>query len=324
MAILSSKHLNVGYSRNKNVSTIQSDLNLELFRGELVCLMGPNGSGKSTLIRTLGGLQKELSGDILIESKSIKKISKIEKAQKIALVLTDRVQISNARVFDIVALGQFPYSHWLKGLPKESREKVNDAIKMVHMEDFSNRFFDELSDGEKQKVMIAKALTQNTPIIILDEPTAHLDLPNKVEIMLLLHQLAHTTNKAILLSSHELDLALQAADKIWLMDKEGVTTGVPEDLVLNGTFDKVFKSSAYFFNPSNGNFSMSYDLHKKVSIEGDNTKMYWTLRALARAGYYADDNTKIHISIEKNGWEINNELYPTIESLLSKLNEIYA
>lgn len=323
MPILTTHNLNIGYSKGKKRTSVQTDLNLELHRGEMVCLIGPNGTGKSTLLRTLSGLQKELEGNVFIDNRLISKISQRERAKNIALVLTEKIQIENARVFDIVSLGQFPYSHWLKELSAEAKDKINQAIKMVHLESLSSHFFNELSDGEKQRVMIAKALAQDTPIIFLDEPTAHLDLPNRVEIMLLLHKLAHTTNKAILLSTHELDLALQAADKIWLMNKNEVVCGVPEDMVLNGTFSQVFKSDAYFFNPANGNFSMNYALKKQVNLSGEKTKMYWTLRALARAGYSVTNNANLSISITEKGWELNNDFCPTIECLLSKLDSFY-
>ncbi len=316
MPILSTQHLQIGYSKGKEKNIVQADLNLELHRGEMVCLIGPNGTGKSTLLRTLSGLQKSLDGKIFIEQKLLEKISNREKALNISLVLTDKVDIANARVFDIVALGRFPYSHWLRGISKDSAQKINEAIKMVHLEEKSLCFLNELSDGERQRVMIAKALAQDTPLIMLDEPTAHLDLPNRVEIMLLLHKLAHQTNKAILLSTHELDLALQAADKIWLMNKNSVICGVPEDMVLNGTFDKVFKSDAY----SNGNFSMNYSLSKKVNLSGEKTKMYWTLRALARAGYFVTDDAETKINITEKGWELNQDYCATIECLLNQLD----
>lgn len=321
MPILTTQHLQIGYSKGKEKNIVHADLNLKLHRGEMVCLIGPNGTGKSTLLRTLSRLQKPLQGNIFIDNKSLEKISNAEKALNISMVLTDKVEIDNARVFDIVALGRFPYSHWLKGISESSKVKIHEAIKMVHLEEKANRFLNELSDGERQRVMIAKALAQDTPLILLDEPTAHLDLPNRVEIMLLLHKLAHKTNKSILLSTHELDLALQAADKIWLMNKNEVICGVPEDMVLNGTFNQVFKSDAYFFNPSNGNFSMNYPLSKKVNLSGEKTKMYWTLRALARAGYFVTDDAEIKINIAEKGWELNHEFCATIECLLNQLDK---
>ena len=165
--------------------------------------------------------------------------------------------------------------------------------------------------------MIAKALAQDTPIIMLDEPTAHLDLPNRVEIMLLLHRLAHKTDKAILLSTHELDLALQAADRIWLMsERKGVECGVPEDLVLNGNFNTAFESKAYYFNADNGNFSMNYPLTRKVWVYGHKTRAYWTFRALARAGFMVEEGADVQIEVTETGWIVNYEVFQSIENLL--------
>jgi iron complex transport system ATP-binding protein len=172
--------------------------------------------------------------------------------------------------------------------------------------------------------MIAKALAQDTPIILLDEPTAHLDLPNRVEIMLLLHKLAHDTQKCILLSTHELDLALQAADRIWLMSTDqGVECGVPEDLVFNGSFNRAFQSNAFVFNAANGNFSMNYPMSKSVSVIGDKTRLYWTLRALARAGFSVKQDAEVIIEVTDNAWVIQDVSYQNIEALLVALNVKY-
>jgi len=190
---------------------------------------------------------------------------------------------------------------------------------MVHLTQKRDDCFCELSDGERQRVMIAKALAQDTPIIMLDEPTAHLDLPNRIEIMLLLHRLSHKTGKAILLSTHELDLALQAADRIWLMSNAGVECGVPEDLVFNGSFNRTFESKYYFFNEANGNFSMNYPMTRKVWVTGDKTRMYWTLRALARAGYIVVSDAEFTITINQNSWILNEKEFSTVKDLLDEL-----
>jgi iron complex transport system ATP-binding protein len=317
MSILTTHKLSIGYQAKKTKTVVQTELNLELRNGELVCLIGPNGCGKSTLMRTLAGLQKSLNGKTYIDNRDIAGISNHEKALQIALVLTDKVEIENATVLDIVAFGRHPYSSWWGNSSDEDDVFVREAIEMVHLENKKNNLMNELSDGERQRVMIAKALAQDTSIIILDEPTAHLDLPNRVEIMLLLHKLAHRTGKAILLSTHELDLALQAADRIWLMSSEnkGIECGVPEDLVFNGSFNHVFESKSYFFNEANGNFSMNYPMSKEISVSGDKTRMYWTLRALARAGYRVVENAKTMILVTETGWQIGNQTFQTIESL---------
>jgi iron complex transport system ATP-binding protein len=188
---------------------------------------------------------------------------------------------------------------------------------MVHLEEKTEHLMSQLSDGERQRAMIARALAQDTPIVLLDEPTAHLDLPNRVEIMLLLHKLAHETGKGILLSTHELDLALQAGDRIWLMDaKKGVECGTPEDLVFNGSFNRTFESENYIFNPANGNFSMNYRLQKNVSVSGDKTRMYWTLRALARAGFQVVEQADTEIVVNSTNWSLSGKEVGSVEELL--------
>lgn len=320
MKILETHSLSVGYLHHKKTILIQSNLNLLVNRGEMICLIGPNGSGKSTLLRSLSGLQPALSGKTFIENKDIEKLSSKERALLISLVLTDRIEVENATVQSIIAMGAHPHTNWWGNINKEIKDEVDKAISMVHLEKKRFHLLTELSDGERQRVMVAKAFLQDTPIIILDEPTAHLDLPNRVEIMLLLHKLAHQTGKSVIISTHELDMALQAADKVWLMTaNKGIEVGVPEDLVLNGKFNEVFKSDNYVFNPTNGNFSMNYQLKKQVSVKGEPTKLYWTLRALARAGYAAVDNAKPAIIIQDNCWQIGENQYDSIESLLEAL-----
>jgi iron complex transport system ATP-binding protein len=280
MSVLSTQHLTIGYRKKGTENVIQHDLNLQLESGKLVGLIGPNGSGKTTLLRTIAGLLKPIDGKILIDGKHLLLLSQHEKALNVSFVLTEKVDIANADVFDMVSFGAFPTTIGGKSF-RRRQKKSFQALQMVRMETMMHRLVSELSDGERQRVMIAKALAQDTPIILLDEPTAHLDVPNRVGIMLLLHKLAHTTGKIILLSTHELDLALQAADLIWLMsENEGIECGVPEDLVFSGSFNRVFASNSYFFNEANGNFSLNYPLNGKVSVSGNKTRLYWTLRAL--------------------------------------------
>jgi len=321
MSILTTQNLSIGYSKKGKTDVIQSGLDLQLLAGELVCLIGPNGSGKSTLLRTLTGLQKPLEGKTLIDGKDITFIKQHEKALKLALVLTERVDIENTTVYNLVSLGRHPHSDWWGNVTDQEDTIIREAITMVHMDHKMHQNINELSDGERQRAMIAKALAQDTAIIMLDEPTAHLDLPNRVEIMLLLHKLAHTTQKAILLSTHELDLALQAADRIWLISTDhGVECGVPEDMVFNGSFNRAFQSKSYFFNAANGNFSMNYPMTNKVWVTGDKTRMYWTLRALARAGYMVVQDADVRILVTEQGWTFNESDISTVEELLKQLS----
>ena len=319
--VLETRALSIGYTKKSAIAVVQSDLNLTLQFGELVCLIGPNGSGKSTLLRTLSGLQKALDGEVLFSGKNLQQLSQHELALTLAMVLTDRVDIENATVEEIVRTGRQPHTSWWGNMSGTDEQKVREAIESVHLQHKATQNLNELSDGERQRVMIAKALAQDTPVIILDEPTAHLDLPNRVEIMLLLHRLAHTTGKAILLSTHELDMALQAADRIWLIGEgQSVQCGIPEDLVLNGSFNRTFQSDNYVFNTTNGNFSMNYPMAKEIAVTGDKTRMYWTLRALARAGYKVTSDAEKTIKITESGWEIDGKTLETMEALLKELS----
>lgn len=322
MPILSTHSLSIGYSKKGILNTVQSKLDLKLMSGEMVCLIGPNGTGKSTLLRTLSGLQKPLAGKIQIDKQDLLKLSHTDKAVLIALVLTEKIDVDNATVYDIVSFGRHPYSNWWGNISENDIALINESIDLVHLSHKKRNFLSELSDGERQRVMIAKALAQDTPIIMLDEPTAHLDLPNRVEIMLLLHKLAHTTGKAIVLSTHELDMALQAADRIWLMTSDkGIECGVPEDLVLNGHFNNAFQSKAYVFNSANGNFSMNYPMTRKVWVTGDKTRMYWTFRALARAGYMVVPEAEYTININEKSWQFNEREFLSVGELLNELDK---
>ena len=232
---ISTNKLSIGYG----ATIVQRDLTFSLNAGEMVCMLGPNGCGKSTLLRTLAGLQPALSGDYTHGD-----------AKNIALVLTERLSMDNTTVHDVVALGRYPYSSFLDGLMKEDEAIIADSLKQVGFEhlDISNTFFNAHSDGEKQRILIAKALAQQTPIILLDEPTAHLDLPHRILILRLLRTLAHEQGKTILISTHELDMALALSDRILLMTpKKGVQLDTAEHLRKTDAFTAAFGMD--IFNP---------------------------------------------------------------------------
>ena len=232
---ISTNKLSIGY----DATIVQRDLSFSLHTGEMVCMLGPNGCGKSTLLRTLAGLQPALSGDYTHGD-----------AKNIALVLTERLSMDNTTVHDVVALGRYPYSSFLDGLTKEDEAIIADSLKQVGFEhlDISNTFFNAHSDGEKQRILIAKALAQQTPIILLDEPTAHLDLPHRILILRLLRTLAHEQGKTILISTHELDLALALSDRILLMTpKKGILLDTAERLRKTDAFTEAFGMD--IFNP---------------------------------------------------------------------------
>ena len=240
--------LSTGYRSKNNVTVVAHDINATINGGELTCLLGPNGAGKSTLLRTLSAFLPPVKGEITIMGRNLRDYSDRELAKTIGVVLTEKTDLRNMTVEDLIGLGRSPYTGFWGTLHKQDREIVDRAIEMVGIEPLRGRMIHTLSDGERQKVMIAKALAQETPVIFLDEPTAFLDFPSKVEIMQLLHNLSRTTGKTIFLSTHDLELALQISDTIWLLDREkGVMIGTPEQLATDGSLNSFFNQRGIEF-----------------------------------------------------------------------------
>lgn len=329
--ILVTQDLSIGYKQGKNEQLcLLSDINLTIRRGEMVCLLGPNGAGKSTLMRTIAGIQAPLEGCTLVEGIPIRERNFKEVAQLLSIVLTERINVGNLTVYHIVSLGRHPYTSWMGRLSQADNDKIKWALEQVGLLHYANHYINQLSDGERQRVMIAKALAQDTPLIMLDEPTAHLDLPNRVEIMRLLHRLARETNKAILLSTHELDLALQAADLIWLMARsKPVKVGAPEDLVLNGSIEDTFHNKSFNFDRKTGNFIMNYQKKESIQVVGNDVMGFWTQRALSREGYQVTceevEACKVNLNEKEMVWELstNGNTYKckSIEELLTCLKK---
>lgn len=321
--ILSTRKLVIGYKKNE----LLPPQNLSLYRGEMVCLIGQNGCGKSTLIRTLSGLQVAISGDVTIKEKKISQLNNAAKAKLIGLVLTDSTEIRSLTVRDMVSMGRFPHTNWFGKLNKKDEDIISQSIEKVHLTNKSDNYFSELSDGEKQRTLIAKALAQDTPIIFLDEPTAHLDLPNKIDIMLLLRHLSNDMQKTILLSTHELELAIQTADKIWMMQSSGIQKGVPEDMILENKIQSNFYSKQFSFNNKTGGFEIKYTGNKTICLNGDDpVLLFWTKRALLRAGYVLTEDAYTRITVtEKPEWIIyrdnKTEKRYNIENLLFTLRQ---
>jgi iron complex transport system ATP-binding protein len=329
--ILEARHLTVGYfGPRKTTHVVASNMELTLHAGELVCLLGPNGAGKSTLLRTLAGMQKPISGDVLLAGTNVHSSSKSEIAQQLSVVLTERVTVGLLTAYDVAALGRSPYTSWSGALSERDHAIVAEAIRAVGAEALARRYVDELSDGERQKIMLARALAQEPKLMILDEITAFLDLPRRVEIMGILRDLAHRHGRAVLLSTHDLELALSTADRVWLLSKGGaLADGAPEDLVLRGTFAAAFESEGVRFDEEAGSFTTQGAFHSEISLAGEGALARWTRRALERRGYRVDERrtapTSVRV-IDVNGsavWELStgagSQQHGSIEALLGAL-----
>lgn len=238
-------HLTTGYGSR----VVIPDINATLVPGELTSLLGPNGVGKSTLLRTLCTFLPPLNGEILLQGRSITTLSNTQLSKLIGVVLTERPDVQNMTVRDMVGMGRSPYTGFWGRLTAEDNQYVTEAMELAGVSALESRLFSTLSDGERQKVMIAKVLAQQTPVILLDEPTAFLDFPSKVEMMRLLRRLAHEMQKIIFLSTHDVEMALQLSDRLWIMHPGEVVIGKPADLSENGELSRFIQVDGICFDP---------------------------------------------------------------------------
>lgn len=246
--ILEVKDLTIGYTSKKSISKVQEGINLNIQQGKLVSILGKNGIGKSTLLRTLTKLQDRLEGEVILDSKELNQYDYKELSKKISMVLTERLPESQLTVFELVALGRQPHTNWIDKLQKEDLDIVMVALEQTDTKHLSEKRFFELSDGQLQRVLIARALAQNTEIIILDEPTAHLDIHHTIKIFQLLKNLVDETGKTIIISSHEVNLAIQFSNQLILLTDEKVHNGTTKELIEQHAFASLFPSEIINFN----------------------------------------------------------------------------
>lgn len=257
--------LSIGYSgKGEARKCVAHDIDATLGCGRLTCLLGANGAGKSTLLRTLSGFQPPLEGQVVINGKPLGSYTLNERARLVGVVLTERPSLHQVTVEELAGMGRSPYTGFFGNLSETDRTLIHQALRMVGMEEFSRRQVETLSDGERQKVMIAKALAQQTPVILLDEPTAFLDYPSKVETMLLLRRLAHEEGKTVFLSTHDVELALQTADELWVMERQGnrkgpshLLVGTPYELAADGTLARCFAGAGFAFDAVDMRFKVT-------------------------------------------------------------------
>lgn len=322
--------LSIGYSIKKHhTKEVASHIQATIRSGELTCLLGENGVGKSTLLRTLSAFQPKLGGHIWLLGREVESYTDRQLSRIISVVLTERCEIRNMTVRDLVGMGRSPYTGFWGRLSPNDWEVVDRSIRLVGIEVLASRMVHTLSDGERQKVMIAKALAQETPIIFLDEPTAFLDYPSKVEIMQLLYRLIQTTEKTIFLSTHDLDLALEIADKIWLMErKQGITVGTPEDLALSGRLKSFFSGRGVVFDDASGLYRIQMQYKYRIGIRGEGVRYLMLRKALQRCGIRVDNPASAvapFIEVGADSFILHAEgavCYETIETLLQAVREL--
>lgn len=326
---LRSRDLSIGYRRRGRPDVVLARaLNLRLRPGELVGLLGPNGIGKSTLLSTLGGGLQPLAGQVLLDQRDIARLKPQERARRLSLVTTAAPRPRLMSGYALVALGRHPHTDWLGRLTADDRDIIAWALDAVNGGGLAGQPVAELSDGQRQKLMIARALAQQSDIMLLDEPTAFLDLPRRIETMALLKKLAGTTRLAILVSTHDLDLALRNCDRLWLMSQAGIKVGAPEDLALDGSLGATFRAEGIHFDQRRGSFALDAAAGQRVYVPGEGEHAIWLRRALARAGYALDDRPgRIKLYHQQNGrganWHLringDSSRHTTIEAALKAL-----
>ena len=289
--------LTIGYTEGRTNKVLQENINLSLSSGEIISLMGQNGVGKTTFIKTLSGLHKGISGSVLHQDRLIDEFSKSALAKQISVVLTEKPFAAHLSVIELIALGRHPYSNWLGRLSTSDKQAIDVAMNQTNINYLARKKLYQLSDGQFQKVMIARALAQETDLIILDEPTAHLDLSNKIEIMLLLKSIAGN-GKGVLIATHDLQVSLQLSDRLWLFNfNRPVLNGCPEDLILQGAIDQTLFPVNNNIDLTTGTVKHLDERKGNVLLQGDPTMVHWTAQALQRNGYAVNKDTNSLISI---------------------------
>ena len=281
------------------------NINLSINRGEMVALIGRNGTGKSTLLKSMIGLLDPLDGTCLLDNKPLKDYALPSLARRISFVSSQLTQLPSLTVEELVGLGRMPYTGWMGRLKEEDRVLIKQALEEVQMAPFAGRKLDCLSDGERQRAMIARAFVQDTSLMVLDEPTAFLDIPNTFDLIALLSRF-RDGGRSIVYSTHDLETALQCADKMWVIHEGRILEGAPEDLGLSGLFNELFLSSGIRFDERAGRFLFSTTPRGSISLEGDSKEaLVWTQNSLERMGYSVDEAAlrKIRIVSSSGSYE---------------------
>ncbi len=305
--ILEISDLEIGFKMGgKSVHSLFSGINASASEGELVALIGQNGIGKSTLLKTIVRLLDPLGGNIILKGKELREYRDAAFSALLGYVSTEVVSVGNLTVHDLIGLGRFPYTNWFGRLTREDEAAIGQAMEMVGLSSLAEKNISEISDGERQRAMIARTIAQDTDVLVLDEPTAFLDLPNRYEVLQLLRRLSAEKGKLVIFSTHDLEMVISTADKIWMMTKDQLTQGAPEDLILNDAFNHLFPDSKASFSKDSGSFSYPREQHKKVIVQGRGMAWEWTKKALERKGFIpvnAGSPLQVMVRLSKGAFE---------------------
>lgn len=255
--VLQTKNLSIGYTSKKEVNTVLENLNFTITRGSFNCILGKNGIGKSTLLRTISKVQKPISGSIYLNDLNLNSYSSLELARIISLVLTEKIPESNLTVFELIALGRQPYTNWIDSLSSTDLEMIQKSMKLTKIEHLASKKYYELSDGQFQRVLIARALAQDTDIIIFDEPTAHLDIHHTLETFKLLRYLSEKEHKTIIVTTHQIQLAIQTSQQLFLMTEDELISGTPKELIRSKKIENLFKNESVKFDYNKEQFTLN-------------------------------------------------------------------
>lgn len=316
--VIVGNNLTLGYQSGKSRKEVLQGINFKLFSRELTCLLGPNGVGKSTLIKAIMGRLPVWEGALTVQGKPINQFTQKELAKNLAVVLTEPFIPGNMTVTQLVSLGRTPYLNWSGYLSDLDKKAVYKAIEDTKIAYIQHERLSGLSDGQRQKAFIARALAQDAPIMVLDEPTAHLDLVNRYEIMQLLREISLQKGKSVLVITHDLDIALESSDKIWLMNcGEDLVKGLPEDLVISGKINQLFPQEKFEFNTQRGRVEIK-NQPATFNIEGSQELIFWLQKALKKAGIYELDG---QVRVQNNPFSIffMEKEFDSLESFIDSL-----
>ncbi|UZD24507.1 ABC transporter ATP-binding protein [Algoriphagus halophytocola] len=309
------RNLSLGYSKGNMKKEILNGLEFELFSGEMTCLLGPNGVGKSTLVKAVLGQLKPFRGEVLLHKKTISEYSNEELAKELSVVLTEPFLPGNMTVVQLVAMGRIPHTGWTGKLEEKDKEVVRNALLATKIEYLRDERLSEISDGQRQKALIARALAQDGKVMVLDEPTAHLDLVNRYEIMHLLREIAKTQGKSILVVTHDLEIALETADRFWLLNcGTPLISGLPEDLVISGQINQLLPGKKFHFSVEKGRIELE-NQKRKLDISGPEDLVSWVSKALEKAGFKELDEV---IEVSENPFSLSYKglVYSRIEEFI--------